>query len=132
MTSEGLGEMFECDSADTCGIKFPLVLMVGRAEGLACADPGARTPIGASRNFLVLCFTCKGCENIFVLNNMLNMIDVCIARTSVSAKGGPHIRVWSITSIIHKQTKKTLIVATTFCRNGKGQPPHTARTNSSH
>ena len=24
----------------------------GRAEGLACADPGARTPIGASGNFI--------------------------------------------------------------------------------
>ena len=49
MTSEGLGEMFEGDSADTCAGKFPLVLMGGPAEGLACADPGARTPIGASR-----------------------------------------------------------------------------------
>ena len=48
MTSEGLGEMFEGDSADTCAGQFPLVLMRGRAEGLACADPGARTPIGAS------------------------------------------------------------------------------------
>ena len=48
MTSEGLGEMFEGDSADMCAEKFPLVLMGGRAEGLACADPGARTPIGAS------------------------------------------------------------------------------------
>ena len=48
MTSEGLGEMFEGDSADTCGGKFPLVSMGGRAEGLACADPGARTPISAS------------------------------------------------------------------------------------
>ena len=28
--------------------KFPLVSMGGRAEGQACADPGARTPIGAS------------------------------------------------------------------------------------
>ena len=28
--------------------------MGGRAEGLACADPGARTPIGASGNFLPL------------------------------------------------------------------------------
>jgi hypothetical protein len=27
------------------------VSMGGRAEGLACADPGARTPIGASGNF---------------------------------------------------------------------------------
>ena len=50
MTSEGLGEMFEGDSADTCAGKFPLVSMEGRAEGLACADPGARTPISASGN----------------------------------------------------------------------------------
>ena len=54
MTSEGLGEMFEGDSADTCAGKFPPVSMGGQAEGLACADPGARTPIGASRNFLVV------------------------------------------------------------------------------
>ena len=52
MTSEGLGEMFEGDSADTCAGKFPLVSMGGRAEGLACADPGARTPIRASGNSL--------------------------------------------------------------------------------
>ena len=51
MTSEGLGEMFEGDSADMCAVTFPLVSMGGRAEGLACADPGARTPIGASENF---------------------------------------------------------------------------------
>ena len=50
MTSEGLGEMFEGNSADTCADKFPLMLMGGRAEGLACADPGARTPIGVSVN----------------------------------------------------------------------------------
>ena len=48
MTSEGLGEMFEGDSADTCAGKYPLVSMGGRAEGLVCVDPGARTPIGAS------------------------------------------------------------------------------------
>ena len=54
MTSEGLGEMFEGDSADTCAGKFPLVSMGGRAEGLACADPGARTPIGASGNSILL------------------------------------------------------------------------------
>ena len=52
MTSEGLGEMFEGDSADMCAVKFPLVSMGGRAEGLTCADPGARTPIGASGNFI--------------------------------------------------------------------------------
>ena len=51
MTSEGLGEMFEGDSADKCAGKFPLVLMGGRAEVLACADLGERTPIGAIGNF---------------------------------------------------------------------------------
>ena len=51
MTFEGLGEMFEGDSADMCAGKFPQVFMGGRAEGLACADPGARTPIGASGDF---------------------------------------------------------------------------------
>ena len=50
MTSEGLGEMFEGDSADMCAGKFPLMLMGGRAEGHVCADPGARTPIGVSEN----------------------------------------------------------------------------------
>ena len=52
MTSEGLGEMFEVGSAGMCAGKFPLVSMGGRAEGLACADPGARTPISASENFV--------------------------------------------------------------------------------
>ena len=42
----------EGHSADTGAGKFPLVSMGGRAEGLACADPGARTPIGASGNFM--------------------------------------------------------------------------------
>ena len=50
MTSKGLGEMFEGDPADMCAGKFPLVSMGGRAEGLPCADPGARTPISASGN----------------------------------------------------------------------------------
>ena len=51
MTLEGLGEMFEGDSADTCAGKFTLVSMGGRAEGLEYADQGARTPIGASGNY---------------------------------------------------------------------------------
>jgi hypothetical protein len=42
MTFEGLGEMFEGDSADTCAGKFLLMSMGGQSEGLACADPGAR------------------------------------------------------------------------------------------
>jgi hypothetical protein len=43
----------EGHSADTGAGKFPLVSMGGRAEGLACADPGARTPIGASGIYLL-------------------------------------------------------------------------------
>jgi hypothetical protein len=54
MTSEGLGEMFEGDSADMCTSKFSLMLMRGRAEGLACADLGARTQIDVSGNYQLL------------------------------------------------------------------------------
>ena len=54
MTSEGLGNMFVRDSADTCTGKFQLTSMGGREEGLACADQGARTPIGASENLLCI------------------------------------------------------------------------------
>ena len=50
MTSEGLLEMFEGYSADMCADKFLLTSMGGQAEGLACADPGVRTPIGVSGN----------------------------------------------------------------------------------
>ena len=59
MTSEGLGEMFEGDSADTCAGKFPLVSMGTQPEGLTCADPGARTPIGASGIFMIFYRTQK-------------------------------------------------------------------------
>ena len=50
MTSEEFGDMFEDDSADTSAGKFSLTLMGGRVEGLVCADPRARTPIGVSGN----------------------------------------------------------------------------------
>ena len=49
-----MGEMFEGDFADTITGKFPLVLMGGRAEGLACADLGAITHIGV--RILLVCF----------------------------------------------------------------------------
>ena len=54
MTSDGLVEMFEGDFADSCGGKFVLMSMGGRAEGLACADPGERTPIDVSGKLTVL------------------------------------------------------------------------------
>ena len=60
--------MFEGDSADMCAGKFPLVSMGGRAEGLACTDLGARTPIGASGNFhsnlKLPCIQIISCENL--------------------------------------------------------------------
>ena len=59
MTSEGLGEMFEGDSADMCAGKFPVVSMGGRAEGLACADPGARTPSAIAEILYSLKFQAK-------------------------------------------------------------------------
>ena len=51
MTYERLGEMFEGDFEDICAEKFLLMSIGGQAEGLECADPGARTPIGMSGYF---------------------------------------------------------------------------------
>ena len=45
--------MFGGNSADMCSEKFPLKLLGGWAEGLACADPWARPLIGVSVNFVV-------------------------------------------------------------------------------
>ena len=44
MTSEGLGEMFEGDSADRFTREFPLMLMGRRGKGQACAD-GEQGPL---------------------------------------------------------------------------------------
>jgi hypothetical protein len=44
MTSEGLGEVFKVDSADTCDKKFPLVSMGGQENGQACTD-GEQGPL---------------------------------------------------------------------------------------
>jgi hypothetical protein len=64
MASEGFGEMFEGDSADTYAGKFRLVSMGGRAVGLACADPGARTPISASGNLFPFFKNYVNCNQI--------------------------------------------------------------------
>ena len=56
MTSEGLGEMFEGDSADTRAICFFASVDEGPSGG--SEDPGARTPIGASGNFYSLSLRC--------------------------------------------------------------------------
>ena len=64
MPYQGLGEMFEGDSADMSAEKFPLVSLW--AERLACADPGARTPIGASEFFCSLSNLKISGEQIFI------------------------------------------------------------------
>ena len=55
--------MFEGNSADMCAGKFPLLSMGGRVEGLAWADPVARTPIGASGNFNLLPVNLRNSEH---------------------------------------------------------------------
>ena len=52
--------MFEGDSAVTRAGKSPLVPMGGLVEGPACADMGARTPIGASGITNTNCLTWEG------------------------------------------------------------------------
>ena len=60
-----------------CAGKFPLVSMGGRAEGLACADPGVRTPIGASGNYTKVSFLIKISESsiisylFYIMTNLL-------------------------------------------------------------
>jgi hypothetical protein len=66
MTSEGLGEVFEGDSADISAGKFPLVSMGGQANGQACADgerghPSARAEILSKLKIFNLC-----CQKLFV------------------------------------------------------------------
>ena len=46
---EFLGQDVECDFSDTCDANI-FANVYGRAEGLACADLGARTPIVVSGN----------------------------------------------------------------------------------
>ena len=45
MTCEGLGEMFEGDSADTAAVKFPLMSVVGAGSG----RPGSNNPYPRER-----------------------------------------------------------------------------------
>jgi hypothetical protein len=73
MTSEGLGEMFEGDSADTLAGKLPLVSMGSRAEGIACADPVVRTPIGTSGNLFYFMFQSRYNITVFNISNNNNL-----------------------------------------------------------
>ena len=69
--------MLEGDSADKCTEKCPLMTMGGQAEGLSCADPGARTPIGVSGNLITFSFT-MSFFNILRFNCILNILSFVI------------------------------------------------------
>ena len=60
MTSEGLGEMFEGDSADTCARKFSLMLMGGRANSQVCADGERGPPSALAEIVSILIFNSLG------------------------------------------------------------------------
>ena len=71
MTSEGLGDMFEGDSLESCAGKFPLTLMGGRAEGLACPDPGSEDPHRRERKFVIRCVLKLFCDSQSVLFSLI-------------------------------------------------------------
>jgi hypothetical protein len=55
--------------------KFPLMSRGGRAEGLACANSGARTPISVSENFI-----CFPLTNHFKINHLFFNYDAPFQR----------------------------------------------------
>ena len=74
--------MFEGDSADNYAGKFLLVSMGGRAEGLACADPGARTPIGASGNLLKFTIGENNLKTNFLISGFVIFVYLLIPKKS--------------------------------------------------
>ena len=59
MTSKGLGGMFEGDSADTCGGKFPLVLM-GTERRVLRAQTREQGPPSALADFFNSFYSHRG------------------------------------------------------------------------
>ena len=101
MTSEGLGEMFEGNSADACAGKFPLVSMGVRAECSACADTGARTPICARGITLLVVLGIKRpsagedllhAEPIHLLRDLVLLLLFFVKQVSVC-----HLKSWRVT-----------------------------------
>ena len=65
MTSEGLGEMFEGDSADTCARKFPLMLM-GDERTVQRAQTVSEDPHRRERNCLMFAFRLKNYHSLIM------------------------------------------------------------------
>ena len=64
--------MLEGDFADMCANKFSLVLLGGQAEGLACADWEARTPIG----FRLFAATKHGSTELIIKVISINVLPI--------------------------------------------------------
>ena len=87
----------------TCTEKFPLVSMGGSAEGLACADVGARTPIGASGNLHEFPDSCWSISRAYFVfwTSWLDMVEkVSILPTTnfvwATGKRIPESRYWFV------------------------------------
>ena len=90
--------MFEGDSAGMCDGKFPLMTMGGRAEGLACADQGVRTPIGVSGNL-----NCSSTSVCTFVNASVYNVPVQVSVTNcLQNKSSNLYRIYSLYKIIVK------------------------------
>ena len=70
--------------SDMCNDKLLLMSMGGRVEGLACADPGAMTPIGMSGNFAIfIVWPLSNINNLTVWNTNTISLDedlICLRK----------------------------------------------------
>jgi hypothetical protein len=85
MTSEGLGEMFEGDSAEMCAEKFSARVDGGTSGPSIVRRRGARTPIGASGNFLCIFRNfLRICKKWWpLLKNALKLMKFCLVAPEV-------------------------------------------------
>ena len=71
MTSEGLGEMFEGDSADTCAENYLLMSMGGRVDsgGSSVRRPRGEDPHRSERNVWIVIVKLFHHENVDILSD---------------------------------------------------------------
>ena len=88
MTSEGLGEMFEGDSADTCARKFPLMLM-GDKRTVKRVQMGSEDPHRRERKFILYNWTLQVSNKKCFLNLYKYFDDkVCLCLNIIKAYYG--------------------------------------------
>ena len=89
MTSEGLGEMFEGDSADMCAGKFPLVSMGGRAEGSRAQtrEQGPPSALAEIINSLKSECLAVGCTDIYYILTNIQSRNNCMLGSKTRSNG---------------------------------------------